>query len=75
MLNNVILIDIWMIYDWEVFDFVYFMISGKVIEQIKEKLLLSYQDLHTSKLEQGLWFITIDKFWKPLLVNFSITLI
>jgi len=38
------------------------MISGKVIEQIKEKLLLSYQDLHTSKLEQGLWFITIDKF-------------
>jgi len=38
------------------------MISGKVIEQIKEKLLLSYQDLHASKLEQGLWFITIDKF-------------
>lgn len=36
--------------------------TGKVIEQIKEKLLLSDQDLHTSKLEQGLWFITIDNF-------------
>ncbi|AES75653.1 hypothetical protein MTR_6g052700 [Medicago truncatula] len=32
----------------------------KVIEQIKEKLLLSDQDLHTSKLEQDEWLMMIS---------------